>query len=61
MHFLLPRVRIELFIRTMLTRTWAPEALPLVKPPTACAVAGGSADRRSGLPRLSHRDRRAAG
>jgi hypothetical protein len=28
MHLLLPCVRIELFIRTMLTRTWPPEALP---------------------------------
>jgi hypothetical protein len=31
MHFLLPYVRIELLIHTMLTRTWAPEAWPLVK------------------------------
>ena len=30
-HFLLPYVRLELLIRTMLTRTWAPEAWPLVK------------------------------
>ena len=31
MRFLLPYVRIELLIRTMLTLTWAPEAWPLVK------------------------------
>jgi hypothetical protein len=31
MHLLLPYVRIELLIRTMLTRPWAPEAWPLVK------------------------------
>ena len=31
MDFLLPYARIELLIRTMLTRTWAPEAWPLVK------------------------------
>jgi hypothetical protein len=29
--FLLPYVRIELLIRTMLTETWAPEAWPVVK------------------------------
>jgi hypothetical protein len=31
MHFLLPYARIELLIRTILTRTWAPEAWPFVK------------------------------
>jgi hypothetical protein len=31
MPFLLPYVRIELLIRTMLTETWAPEAWPVVK------------------------------
>jgi hypothetical protein len=30
-HFLLPYARVERLIRTMLTRTWAPEAWPLVK------------------------------
>jgi len=29
--FLLPYVRIELLISTMLTETWAPEAWPVVK------------------------------
>jgi hypothetical protein len=31
MDFLLPYARLELLIRTMTTRTWAPEAWPLVK------------------------------
>jgi len=31
MPLLLPYVRIELLIRTMLTETWAPEAWPVVK------------------------------
>jgi len=30
-EFLLPYVRLELLIHTMRTRTWAPEAWPLVK------------------------------
>jgi hypothetical protein len=38
MHFLLPYARIELLIRTMLTRTWAPEAWPVVKHELAKAL-----------------------
>jgi hypothetical protein len=30
-HFLFPYARLGLLIRTMLTRTWDPEAWPLVK------------------------------
>jgi len=38
MPFLLPYARIELLIRTMLTRTWAPEAWPVVKHELAKAL-----------------------
>ena len=38
MHCLLPYARIELLICTMLTRTWAPEAWPLVKHELANAL-----------------------
>jgi hypothetical protein len=51
MHFLLPYVRLELLIHTMRTRTWAPEAWPLVKHELLRAIScdGSSRGRDGGI------------
>jgi hypothetical protein len=48
MNFLLPYTRIELLIRTMLTRRWDPEAWPIVKQELVKALALRRQVRRAG-------------
>lgn len=45
MEFLLPYARLELLIRTMRTRTWDPEAWPLVKHELIRALKLGASSR----------------
>jgi hypothetical protein len=48
MHFLFPHVRVELLIRTILSREWDESAWPLVKHELRKALALRSRLRRAG-------------
>ena len=48
MHFLFPHIRVELLIRTILTRQWDDETWPLVRQESVKALALRSRLRKAG-------------